>query len=87
MVNEADFDISLKMTQYYHLLIQNVGFYSEFCIGCSWTANLVRKKKKIKILFHRQHGKYNKEIMLKILIDLDFKLIFNELFNLKDMHF
>ena len=39
---EADFDIFLKITQYYHLLVQNVGFYSEFYTGCSLTASLLR---------------------------------------------
>ena len=39
---EANFDIFLEVTQYYHLLVQNLGFYSEFDIGCSLTANLLR---------------------------------------------
>ena len=42
VVYEANFDIFLKVTQYYHLLVQNVGFYIEFYIGCSLTDNLLR---------------------------------------------
>ena len=72
---EADFDIFLKITQYYHLLVQNVGLYSEFYTGCSLTANLLRQNKNIKILSHRKHGKYNKELMLNISINLDNLLI------------
>ena len=68
---EAYFDIFPKITHYCHLLVQNVGFYSEFYTGCSLTPNLLRQKKKNRILFHRQHGKYNKELMLKISIDMD----------------
>ena len=42
VVYEADFDIFLKIAQYYHLLVLKVGFYLEFYIGCSFTANLLR---------------------------------------------
>ena len=42
VVYEADFDIFLKIAQYYHLLVLKVGFYLEFYIGCSFKANLLR---------------------------------------------